>query len=128
MSQPRIKTKKTDGPLDWIRTDDKSMVECFYILLMTRGLYPVLESLVEALSLDADFSRNERAEAHPGWIRDAEFCEQAAAVIGDAAAMLHGNWNGDGEQEAPHAARRKEPTVGAIYMLPGGGIYMPKKK
>ena len=127
MSQPRIKAKKTDGPLDWIRTDDRSMYECFYILLMTRGLYSVLDSLVDALSLESEASRGRKAEFHPGWIQNAEFCEQAIALVGNAAVTLHSQWDTDVEEDVPPTARRKNPHVGGLYPLPGGGLYRPKK-
>ena len=123
MSQRRIKIKKQGGPLDWIRTDDKSMVDCFYILLLTRGLPNVLNAFQEALRIEADASRNEKANLHPSWTRDADFCDD---VIGRLYAMgesLKEKW----AEEDPMMGRDKNPVVGGLYPLPGGGLYIPKK-
>jgi hypothetical protein len=132
MSQRRIKAKKQHAdPLDWVRTDDRSMFECFYILLMTRGLYSVFDSLIEACSYEAEVDRAQKAQFHPSWIQNAEFCEDAIAVLRDAAQALHSRWDSDIEEEVPNTARRKKPIVGAFYPLIGvngePGLYIPKK-
>jgi hypothetical protein len=122
MSQKRIKVKK-QGPLDWIRTDDRSMVECFYILLLTRGLPSVLNSFQEALRIEADASRNEKAQFNPSWTREADFCDDVIARLYAMGESLKENW----AHEDPMMGRVKNPVVGAFYPLPGGGVYIPKK-
>jgi hypothetical protein len=130
MSQPRIKTKRNNGPgpLDWIRTDDQSMVDCFYVLLLTRGLYNVIDGLVKACRIEAEASRDQKALFHPAWLKNAEFCEHAVELMRFAADTLHGTWDKGAEEDRPNTARQKEPVIGAIYPLPGGGIYIPKKR
>jgi hypothetical protein len=134
MSAPRIKKKKSvgdsvktkGGPLDWIRTDDRSMEECFYILLMTRGLYPVLEALGAALETEADASITQKIQFHPGWGKNAEFCTRAVKLLRDMSTDLQQRYVSDDPEEVPNTARRKQPTIGGLYPLPGGGIYIPK--
>jgi hypothetical protein len=125
MSQPKIKKKNVAGPLDWIRTDDRSMVEYFYIVLMTRGLYGVMAALTEACGIEAQASREQKAEFHPGWIQNAEFCEEAISRIKEAAATLHAHW--DNLEDPPNTSRDKQAMVGGMYPLPGGGLYVPKR-
>ncbi len=132
MSQRRIKKTVSrngskESPLDWIRTDDKSMMDAFYIYLLTRGLYPVLEALEEAIGIEAEASRYHKAEFHPGWNENADFCEEVIAHIRATSELLHQKWKREKEDDLPNTARRKTPTIGGFYPLPGGGIYVPKK-
>jgi hypothetical protein len=152
MSQRRIKKSNgqpqpKEAALDWIRTDNDSMVEYFFITLMTRGLYPVLEQMMEALTIESEACRNQKAaaavevavgnqlpedkitEAHNFWLRNAEFCEDTIAEIRSGIEKLQQKWgipDGDDARQ-PTTARRKQPIVGGMYPLPWHSVYIPKK-
>jgi hypothetical protein len=127
MSTRRIKRKAGNGPLDWIRTDDDNMVECFYIQLLTRGLYPVLEALAKALELERRACIEQKAQLHPGWLDNAEFCKRASEHLKKTTDDLQAEWNAEDPEEIPNTAKRKEPVIGGLYPLPGGGLYIPKR-
>ncbi len=124
MSQRKIKVKPSkQAPLDWIRTDNDSMFECFYILLLTRGLHNVLDCLKDTLSYEAEASRDQKAPYSLEWLREAEFCDDAIAQIEKLQKLLLHKWSKDD----PMMARRKDPVIGGLYPLPWGGVYIPKR-
>jgi len=101
------------------------MVDCFYILLLTRGLYAVLDGLEKACTIEAESCRNVKAQLHPDWAENAEFCEEAIAQIQAMGESLRRRW--DAKEKQPNTARRTEAVIGGLYPLPGGGVYIPKQ-